>query len=54
MIAVGGVVPAQDYDALHRAGAEAIFPPGTVIAHAAEELLQKLNRRLGHGRAAAE
>jgi methylmalonyl-CoA mutase len=54
MIAVGGVVPAQDYDALRRAGAEAIFPPGTVIAHAAEELLQKLNRRLGHGRAAAE
>jgi methylmalonyl-CoA mutase len=54
MIAVGGVVPAQDYDALRRAGAEAIFPPGTVIACAAEELLEKLNLRLGHGRAAAE
>jgi len=54
MIVVGGVVPPQDYDALKTAGAEAIFPPGTVIAEAAEELLRKLNMRLGHGRAAAE
>jgi methylmalonyl-CoA mutase len=54
MIVVGGVVPPQDYDALKAAGAEAIFPPGTVIADAAEELLRKLNARLGHGRAAAE
>ena len=35
-------------------GAEAIFPPGTVIAEAAESLLATLNRRLGHGKAAAE
>ena len=54
MIVVGGVIPPQDYDALHRGGAEAIFPPGTVIAHAAEELLRKLNARLGHRHAAAE
>jgi methylmalonyl-CoA mutase len=54
MIVVGGVVPPQDYEALKSAGAEAIFPPGTVIADAAEELLRKLNARLGHGRAAAE
>ena len=54
MIVVGGVVPPQDYDALKAAGAEAIFPPGTVIANAAQELLAKLNRRLGHDRAAAE
>src|SRR5581483_1453359 len=40
MIVVGGVVPPQDYDALTRAGAEAIFPPGTVIADAAEALLR--------------
>ena len=51
MIVVGGVVPPQDYDALERAGAEAIFPPGTVIAEAAEELISKLNKRLGHGAA---
>ena len=54
MIVVGGVVPAQDYDALFAAGAEAIFPPGTVIAEAAEALVAKLNRRLGHEREAAE
>ncbi len=54
MIVVGGVVPPQDYEAVRTAGAEAIFPPGTVIAEAAEELVKKLNRRLGHGREAAE
>ena len=54
MIVVGGVVPPQDYDALKKAGAEAIFPPGTVIAEAADELVKALNRRLGHGQAAAE
>jgi methylmalonyl-CoA mutase len=54
MIVVGGVVPPQDYDALKQAGAEAIFPPGTVIADAANELLNALDRRLGHGKEAAE
>ena len=54
MIVVGGVVPPQDYEALMRAGAEAIFPPGTVIADAAEKLLKTLNKRLGHGKEAAE
>ena len=52
MIVVGGVVPPQDYDALKRAGVEAIFPPGTVIAEAAEGLLRSLNTRLGHAQAA--
>jgi len=54
MIVVGGVVPPQDYDALYQAGASAIFPPGTVIAEAAEALVDTLNKRLGHERAAAE
>jgi methylmalonyl-CoA mutase len=54
MIVVGGVVPQQDYDALMKAGCEAIFPPGTVIAEAAEKLLKTLNKRLGHGKEAAE
>jgi methylmalonyl-CoA mutase len=54
MIVVGGVVPSQDCDALRRAGAEAIFPPGTVITDAAEALLTRLNVRLGHVRNAAE
>ncbi|MGO9360289.1 MAG: cobalamin-dependent protein, partial [Xanthobacteraceae bacterium] len=54
MIVIGGVIPPQDYDALFKAGAEAIFPPGTVIAEAAEELIHKLSARLGHAEAAAE
>jgi methylmalonyl-CoA mutase len=48
MIVVGGVVPPQDYDELYAAGAKAIFPPGTVIAEAALDLLDKLNAELGH------
>ena len=47
-------MPPQDYDALYKAGASAIFPPGTVIAEAAEALVHTLNKRLGHERAAAE
>ncbi|MDH3701495.1 MAG: methylmalonyl-CoA mutase [Alphaproteobacteria bacterium] len=43
MIVVGGVIPPQDYDALFEAGAQAIFPPGTVISEAALELLQQLD-----------
>jgi methylmalonyl-CoA mutase len=54
MVVVGGVVPPQDYDALKEAGAEAIFPPGTVIADASEDLLKKLAARLGHRQEAAE
>ncbi|HWV54261.1 methylmalonyl-CoA mutase [Pseudorhodoplanes sp.] len=54
MIVVGGVVPPQDWDAVKAAGAEAIFPPGTVIAEAAEDLIRKLNKRLGYGQKAAE
>jgi methylmalonyl-CoA mutase len=54
MIVVGGVVPPQDWDAVKAAGAEAIFPPGTVIADAAEDLIGKLNKRLGYGQKAAE
>ena len=52
MIIIGGVMPPQDFDALYQSGAEAIFPPGTVIADAAEELIHKLNARLGHSEAA--
>jgi methylmalonyl-CoA mutase len=54
MIVVGGVVPPQDWDAVKAAGAEAIFPPGTVIAEAAEDLIRKLNTRLGYAQKAAE
>jgi methylmalonyl-CoA mutase len=42
LIAVGGVIPPQDFAALEAAGADAIFPPGTVIAQAATALIEKL------------
>ncbi|HYC25354.1 MAG TPA: methylmalonyl-CoA mutase, partial [Roseiarcus sp.] len=53
MIVVGGVIPPQDYDALRKSGADAIFPPGTVIAEAAADLLEALNRRLGYAQRGA-
>jgi methylmalonyl-CoA mutase len=48
LVVVGGVIPPQDYDALLDAGATAIYPPGTVIADAAVDLLAKLNHTLGY------
>jgi methylmalonyl-CoA mutase len=46
MIVVGGVIPPQDFRALYNAGVAAIFPPGTVIAKSALEILAKLNAQL--------
>ena len=54
MTVIGGVIPPQDHQALRDAGVEAIFVPGTVIAEAAIELLDKLNARLGYAQRAAE
>ncbi|WP_336082258.1 methylmalonyl-CoA mutase [Nocardia sp. SSK8] len=56
MVIVGGVIPPGDFDELYEAGAAAIFPPGTVIADAAIDLLRKLGSSLGHeiGGGAAE
>ncbi|BAD58314.1 methylmalonyl-CoA mutase [Nocardia farcinica] len=48
MVVVGGVIPPGDFDELYQAGAAAIFPPGTVIADAAIDLLRKLAGELGH------
>jgi methylmalonyl-CoA mutase len=47
MVVVGGVIPRADYPALHEAGAAAVFGPGTVIAEAAVDLLEKLTATLG-------
>jgi len=47
LVVVGGVIPPSDYDALLKAGAVAIFGPGTVIAEAAIELLEKIDAQLG-------
>ena len=48
LVVVGGVIPPQDFDALRAAGAAAIFPPGTVIADAATDLIRKLDAQLGY------
>ena len=48
MMIVGGVIPPQDFDELLKAGAKAIFPPGSVIPDSAEEMLQSLTAHLGH------
>jgi methylmalonyl-CoA mutase len=48
LIVVGGVIPPDDVPTLKEMGAAAVFPPGTVIAEAAQELLQTLSQRLGH------
>ncbi len=53
LIVVGGVVPPQDYDALYKAGATAIFPPGTVISEAAMGLLRIMNEKYGYASLAA-
>jgi methylmalonyl-CoA mutase len=42
LVIVGGVIPAQDYDFLYKAGAIAIFGPGTVISEAAIKILEIL------------
>ena len=39
---VGGVIPAQDYDFLYKAGAAAIFGPGTSVAKAAVQVMELL------------
>ena len=42
MVIAGGVIPAQDYDFLYKAGVAAIFGPGTSVAKAACEMLKIL------------
>ena len=54
MIVAGGVIPPQDYEALYKAGASAIYPPGTVIPEAAVDLIHQLNKKLGYEQEAAE
>jgi len=43
MVTAGGVIPAQDYDFLYRAGVAAIFGPGTRIPVSAIKMLEILN-----------
>jgi len=41
-VVAGGVIPPQDYEFLFDAGVSAVFGPGTIIAKAAQDILQKL------------
>ena len=42
IVIAGGVIPAQDYDFLYKAGVAAIFGPGTSVARAAVRMLEIL------------
>ena len=44
MVVVGGVIPAQDYDFLKKAGVAAIYGPGTNIPAAAAEIVSILRQ----------
>ena len=48
LIIVGGVIPAQDYDALYESGAVAIFGPGTVIPVASQKIIEEIYKSLGY------
>ena len=48
MVVVGGVIPPADVQPLLDAGVAAVYPPGSVIAESAIDLIEKLNVRLGY------
>ena len=53
-VVVGGVIPAQDYEMLREAGAQAIFGPGTNLVEAAGEVLKLLGHNMPPLEEAAE
>ena len=53
-VVAGGVIPAQDYQALRDAGVQAIFGPGTNLIAAAEEVLRLLGHNMPPAMEAAE
>jgi methylmalonyl-CoA mutase len=48
LVIVGGVIPPEDVTALFNMGAEAVYPPGTVIANSALDMLEKLSIKRGY------
>jgi methylmalonyl-CoA mutase len=44
IVFAGGVIPAQDYDALFAAGARAVFGPGTRIEDSAKKVLEEIRK----------
>ncbi len=53
-VVAGGVIPAQDYEALRDAGVQAIFGPGTNLVEAAAEMLKLLGHNMPPIEEAAE
>jgi methylmalonyl-CoA mutase len=51
MVVLGGVIPPEDVQALKDMGVTSVFGPGTPIADAAIEVLDRLNARLGYAQA---
>ncbi len=47
-VVVGGVIPPADVQPLLDAGVAAVYPPGSVIADTAIDLIERLNQRLGY------
>ncbi len=45
LVVCGGVVPAQDHEMLRQAGVAAVYPPGTNIPAAAEEVIDLIEQR---------
>jgi methylmalonyl-CoA mutase cobalamin-binding domain/chain len=41
-VVAGGVIPAQDYDFLYKAGVAGVFGPGTPIATAGKKMMEVL------------
>lgn len=44
VVVAGGVIPEQDYEFLYDSGVDFVFGPGTVIAEAATDILEKLSK----------
>ncbi|MGZ2369048.1 hypothetical protein ACXR6G_04635 [Ancylomarina sp. YFZ004] len=42
MVTAGGVIPAQDYDFLYKAGVVGVFGPGTKVSRCAIQMLELL------------
>ncbi|MCX6128654.1 MAG: methylmalonyl-CoA mutase [Proteobacteria bacterium] len=45
VVVVGGIIPQQDYDFLFKAGAAAVFGPGTTVPQAAIDTLAAIKRK---------
>jgi len=46
IVFAGGVIPAQDYDALFAGGAKAVFGPGTPVETAAVKVLEEIRKAI--------